>query len=70
MHHFQLTFQPRELGFHVIDLELDDSGAIGGGLLMRSSDLVFAGDAEPQVFGNGCWVGTEKAAEAASVFDY
>jgi hypothetical protein len=32
MHHFHLFFQPRELGFHVIDLELDDSSAIGGGL--------------------------------------
>ena len=29
VHHFHLILQPRELGFHVIDLELDDSGAIG-----------------------------------------
>jgi hypothetical protein len=32
--------------------------------------MVFAGEAKPQVFGNGCCVGTEKGAEAASVFDY
>jgi len=32
LHHFQLILQPCELGFHVIDLELDDGGAIGGGL--------------------------------------
>jgi hypothetical protein len=37
---------------------------------MRSSGLVFAGDAEPQVFGNGCCVGTEKGAEVDGVFDY
>jgi hypothetical protein len=32
LHDRRPAFQPRELGIDVIDLKLDDRGAIGGGL--------------------------------------